>query len=908
MDIIIRGQLEHYFFENISSSKSIVKIKKKLVKYKNVDTWCNDKFIFCNVIQDFEKIHDNNDEVMMEKQKQYINCIDNLQLLSIRNFMFEYLLHQQNRIDEYIEDTVLSSRKIQNKNKDDKDFIFFCIWLDTSIRITNVANRTQGTCKMKLPSVYRYDNDTVQEKTVAQLIYNGGKSENGFSRLFYLDKLGMANKQPSIISLGKRLSWYVACLIYISKKRDSKYTNNTILFPIWKNTKSYVTHFKEFIVTDMCLPKYLIPFPGSVRKISEVFVAFQCGFNREEMDKFGLLSRHSVGTIETNYLIWTKLTRARLDNIKHHFAICDDVEKTHDGNINKDVWEYIHDTFGIQNKPIINIYKKGIDYKLLSDTNKLNKNICVNIKSNQHLPKCLCGKQVKLLKHSEEKHSESNVFYDYCINCEIIYEIHRIEIPIQNHKECYYLIDRNRSKNKVKQNTTNNQTIDYENIKIKNAKPKLYLGIDISKHGLCLCSMDIKKNNKNIIHFYYWSKDKTILKNKTIENFEFRFTKFQQTKFNIQTQQLKSILLKKINGLNYEVSLCVEESLKPSLTVSEAQTQLVAELLDDIKIIRNLKIVEKNIKLIRKIWGRTSIIDDQKVPDLETLGDCMKTTGFKDEKRKKLVKIEIYLLWLKNGFIQLIDQVNIKTRCVSVEDLIKKYKNVYNHPISDICDSAASAMYILVLDMFGSSSNHKVLSTEEPLYTELATIESAYPDSYTEEPLYTELATIESAYQDSYTDHTTEQKYYIIESKGDGTCLFHSIVSGLKQNKYIKFDTGHALRQHYVEYVLNNWDESITEDILNKETMYVNGYFYPDTKDDFKIKYGRGEWGTGHDMFLMCNMLNIMITVHTKKDNKIHSIVHDIESNLRHVLNCKGIEINVLWKNNIHYDYLLPIL
>ena len=308
-------------------------------------------------------------------------------------------------------------------------------------------------------------------------------------------------------------------MLVITKHIDN-YSKSYVFGEDWKhNNKIYRTSFKTFMER-LFVPVWMADKPHRIRNISEVATAIQSKFDRRTMDLLGIFSRHSVKVIENDYLKWTKLSRNR-KCFDRYICTWEDSTFTKCSLEPEDityVWDNIDSTYLIDN--VIN----GPSKVTLSDFNdefKMSVTSRVTINEQSILPSCNCGKQI-ILQRFKESDTSTKRFYDYCNECNILFDITR---NMSNIKKVEHLLKEPEVRNiKNKKNeiliVRASDNAHYHLPSMRGKTRKIYVGMDVSINGMSICTYEINNGIIDRIVFDYWHKDVVRLGNVEYFNIE----------------------------------------------------------------------------------------------------------------------------------------------------------------------------------------------------------------------------------------------------------------------------------------------------------------------------------------------------------------------------------------------------
>ena len=689
------------------SEKTKINLNVYFTDLNKKDLWFEDREIFCNLYNIGEEKNSNND-ILQE-------YTDSIQLLSIRNYIFDQIKLKKNIINNYIKSQL---HKIQNGSSvvDDKGLENFRIWLDTAIRIANIANRTQCTCKLTFP--YKNgDQININSRIFAKLIYHD--RINGFSRLFYMDKgVTKTDRKPSFAPLDNTLSLYMACFLVIVSNIEN-YSEMYVFGEKWNtNNKYYRESFKLFMNV-MNVPSWMVITPSRIRSISEVATAIQSKFDRGTMDLLGNFSRHSVGVIEKDYLKWTRLSRTRKSFDRYickwdnpPFEECPVKLKLTEREINY-IWNTIDNMYMLNN--VENDLNYEIKYNFCErNISKLPYNSRVIVEEKSFLPRCRCGKQIILERFSCDGESVNN-YYDYCFDCDIFFDIKRNMSTIKD-ITCFNKpseININHDKRKKKTVVSYSDMKEYVLPDVKGKTRLTYIGMDVSINGMSICTYKVNVYGAIVnITIDYWSETKIEI-NEVQDVFKVKLIRHnygKQEKLKIVDILLKELQCKINENDNECAILCIEKAISDRKDINNEHNRFVQTIKQKCETLRNFEIVDVNNQLIKKVWFRCNIKNYNNITLKEQFKEIeiikrnyRKRLKYNSTTLKIITKTMMYAAWLKMGFPHF-QKNNLNIDVNTNAECLKKSTQISRHPISDIVDSCAIAMYIYMIEIYSPSN------------------------------------------------------------------------------------------------------------------------------------------------------------------------------------------------------------
>lgn len=217
------------------------------------------------------------------------NVLTPAECFSIRNEMVAGLCEVQKELDQQIED-------------EDVELSTLGLFLDVSLKLCNIPNRI--TMSRHLEATYDIANPM---KQTCFLVYNHEKQL--FYRTFVTGKTKLRHI-PACVPVGRTLSFYLA--VYLLLRFPDGFGKDTINYVFDSSivtSKSIMKFVKEKLYNNGDLP------PGvrvqhHLRHIMVNTVAVVSGFDRDTMKSFGMLSKHDLKTIESNYTVWKSVHKA----------------------------------------------------------------------------------------------------------------------------------------------------------------------------------------------------------------------------------------------------------------------------------------------------------------------------------------------------------------------------------------------------------------------------------------------------------------------------------------------------------------------------------------------------------------------------------------------------------------------
>ncbi len=181
-------------------------------------------------------------------------------------------------------------------------------WIDLIIRFINVPMRIQATKEMHLG--YPFRKTDASEHHVARLLY-----ENGiFTRLFMFDKVGKTGAhRPIRCPLPEVISPYLLFYIKYCRTGDSSFVFVNPTGSTWKQASRDIKHYLESVLdiqADLLDPSGR--FIHGSRSIMLANYALRVKFDPLRLQQFATLMRHSFGTMNAYYLLWTDWATAKI--------------------------------------------------------------------------------------------------------------------------------------------------------------------------------------------------------------------------------------------------------------------------------------------------------------------------------------------------------------------------------------------------------------------------------------------------------------------------------------------------------------------------------------------------------------------------------------------------------------------
>jgi hypothetical protein len=674
-------------YKNIVSDplKQVDEIKTKIESDKSLTdqekSWLNDKLIFGLILL-----------TPQEKQDEAYKNLDTLQLLSIRNHIVQFLSTSKKKWDTLIELAVNDNRFDILESLCQREE--YCLWLAIAMKLTNVANRIQGTVKLEIPDLNK--TASFQDRTVSKLIYVG----NGqFERLFVADKRGKQMK-PTVIPMGQTLSFYMGIWLLSTKTSHCvrKYVFDTGDGKEWTSASSDIrTALTEII------PEWLIPKQSELRILGEATMAVLFQFDRRSMNLMGLLSRHSVEVIEADYVKWSRLGRVRGLRIKpyvHEF----DMKLDH--RICQKVFDSIHELYKIPNtqRSLTNLFdaskltevkQGGVDW--------LNP---IKLSHGTPLPLCVCGKYTTF----QFCNSLENKIWAACETCKnswyILDNTEKLSLPSMDLPKTVYPGEENQgSDNKNLQSKSQKRK---KGRKSRQTQPRklnydVYIGIDTSLKATAIAILQ-----NEVCSVDYWSEEKLQVEDRTDHFYTTHHTWDETTTL----RKIRRFLLKKRHELPSNVQVAVEEPLPITSKHTKAQKRYTLELKFIVsKIFEGVVMVDN--QLVKKSWYSSDVRGVPFVtPNKKKIEQwILMLKNVDSTPRKQRWKFFMYLVWMISPFPGLVSpqvELAIKTERRQNWDRVKSKSTINNtalkvneHPVSDIVDSVAIVTYLRKLDMYG---------------------------------------------------------------------------------------------------------------------------------------------------------------------------------------------------------------
>jgi hypothetical protein len=243
---------------------------------------------------------------------------------------------------------------------------------------------------------------------------------------------------------------------------------------------------------------------------------------------------------------------------------------------------------------------------------------------------------------------------------------------------------------------------------------KIYVGMDVSINGMSICTYEINNGIIDRIVFDYWHKDVVRLGN--VEYFNIEINRHEPISGRDKEENIikKVIECLKTKSISTEHSmLCIEKSIMDRKDINSNHNQFVYKLKQECEALHLFDVVDVDNHLIKKVWFRSNIsrCDNGLYSELFenikiTKSSIRKKIKYNATIVKTATKTMMYVAWLKNGFPHFQNENSLNFSINTNEVDLNGASNISSHPISDIVDSCAIAMYMYLLDSYGPKLEH----------------------------------------------------------------------------------------------------------------------------------------------------------------------------------------------------------
>jgi hypothetical protein len=684
--------------------------------------WAADKMVYTHLLRSTR--HSADKRVPREL---YSKRMDTYQMLSVRNQAVDRLCLHMPRLHALL----ARCHTDPAWRPEADDHVFFACWLDVAVRLTNVPSRTQCTYALEMPSTDR--DMSYGTHTVARLVYRQAQ----LHRVTMMDKVGTSQK-PVSSPLHPMLTFYVGCWLRFFHNRVSNWVYHTYTGEPWHATMS--TDVLKFVRRGLLPPK-MFPDTKCLRVLGLAGLVVHADLDRGKMRYIAKLARHSVEVLETEYLRWTRYNRAdHRRGVPHRIASLPWPPADVSDDLRAEVRTYLHTAFGVPAVPrsipaaVVEapfvfgpeMESEGVRYRevpndvplpLCADPACRRRLACTHVDDESRVwSSCGCGRVYRLLGREEMPALDNLDVAMGVITCTdsgppACYDVLDVH-PLPNCVGCprpledtdagrcecgrfYRFLGHTAARSRLEaavvwRANRRRRVVDRAPV-VRGGRYGAYVGVDCSKNGVAITVL--WTNGTIAAKVYYWCREAYTPPESGAVHFE------RVVHDGVDLHDSIESVVKKLAEELRETTCCVgvEEPLPVSRTHSEDQRVFTLAVRDRVAAhFPGVRTVDNSAA--RTVWLRYTPTLARRT--LLPYADFRPPLGL----GKRWGKFLGYVAWERNGFPRLLDARAVedcwKTRVEHAAFSRQLYKFTV-HPVSDIVDAMAVALYLRALDGFG---------------------------------------------------------------------------------------------------------------------------------------------------------------------------------------------------------------
>ena len=239
-----------------------------------------------------------------------------------------------------------------------------------------------------------------------------------------------------------------------------------------------------------------------------------------------------------------------------------------------------------------------------------------------------------------------------------------------------------------------------------------YIGVDCSLHGMCVAIMECVGVASIKLQIHYWSTDRLTGTSSPINGVDVEFVRHEPLPLVNPSLQEQADLVERVVGVlptgvqSNAVSVALEEPLPSSKTTQESQRELTFMLTRAVRDKYKHVCTVDNLR-VKLAWYRYDLFLTRRTGARINRGviDHVPTKG----QGRKWSKFAMYTHWINLGVLPPLVENSVPLftgTALSAQNLSNTpaYRKIVGHPVSDIVDSVAIALYLRALDGFGPTT------------------------------------------------------------------------------------------------------------------------------------------------------------------------------------------------------------